>query len=248
MARRKVEDSAVRLYTPGEAAKLLGIAVSTQKYWESAGYLLESKMAGTHRRYTEEHLRRLLRVKLLTERYRYRERVLAALAAGEEADPLLPWDAIDVDTCAQKQAAELDLALDLAARYAALFAEEHRLVKRLRAVEQKYLILTGIITEMVIVMDLSGLVYGVNAAARCYGDPNAMVGSPLARYLSTGSAKDLRVALNCLLANRVGTEELTVEWIMEKERSFTLLLSMSPIMMGDCPFVLCVARKQSLDT
>ncbi|MCL5257403.1 MAG: MerR family transcriptional regulator [Chloroflexi bacterium] len=245
MAERSIEHSADRLYTPAEAAKLLGVSISTLKNWERSGYLTESKMAGARRRYTKENLRHLLQVKVLTERHGSQERVLAALSAGEKVDPPLPWETVEVGKLAREQPADLDSALDLAAQYAALFAGQRRLVNRLRIVEQQYLVLTGVITEMVVVVDRNGLVFSANPATGNYGcEPDKMVGRPLARYLAAGSAREFKATLSRMCANQSGAEELAVEWMVEKKRSLTVHLTMRPIGKGDGLLVLCMAHKQ----
>ena len=50
-----------RLYTIGQVAEELGVAVQTIRDWEARGRIKAVRLPGTHRRFTEEELTRVKR-------------------------------------------------------------------------------------------------------------------------------------------------------------------------------------------
>jgi diguanylate cyclase (GGDEF)-like protein/PAS domain S-box-containing protein len=171
------------LYTTGDISELLGVPISTQKEWERCGFLESCQTAGRHRRYTLDGVRRLQQVKKLTHKYRFRERVLEALARGEAADSKLPWEMADEH---RKSEADLDRErlLDLAACNAELFAEQRNLAKVLAAAQERYKALVEGSPDIAASVAADGTIGYISPAVRQYGyDPLDVCGRTFAGML-----------------------------------------------------------------
>ncbi|MCL5257402.1 MAG: PAS domain S-box protein [Chloroflexi bacterium] len=227
------------LYTTGEVASLLGIPSSTLKEWERRGYLSPPARAGQRRRYSEAELKCIVRVQALTRKYRYREQVLAAVAAGEALDMELPpaLRPVSEPPSVSELAGgpELERLLDLAAVNAELFAEQRRAFKRVAAAEEAYRLLLESSPDIIAGIDATGIVRYVNPAVAILGsEPCDLAGRHFADVLRQWNSSSIEESLWLVLSGKVRTLHRQLE-VPRRGRAVTLDVKAATMMKNDRP-------------